>query len=607
MLRERLRSREFALAEFGIVAISGAALCLYPSLGGWALVIALLPWGFKVAAGVAPFQRTRLDWLVAVFVLTALAGWWVSYDKTIAGNKLLLILASVLLFYSLSAQPKENLVWVSTAMFCVGVGVSVYFFLTHDFIANPRKLEVVNIIGSRIMEVRPLVGWVSIHPNYVSGIAAVATPFIFYPLWKVSQVPNRNIALLVVSAAGLGVILFSLFMTTSRGVLLAIASAAGVWFSWRILDLNGIRLWLAREAVLPSVVLICLAAVVLVLFAGPAQIGGDISSQSNFGTGSRAELFGRSMYLVSDFPFTGGGLGSFPALYSHYMLGIPYYNVPNSHNLFLDVFIEQGIFGGVVFLSLYVALILLVARGISKAKLPEMKVFGWVALTAFVIALVHGMVDDYLYHEKGTILSLVLPGISISFMRAETLLNERWFPLQLPKNFILATSALLLGVCLFNWDRIQSAWFANMGAVKMAQVELAGFPTGAWATADLATKLGSADASLHAALEADPANQTANHRLGMIAMLRRDFPSAVGFLETAHAQAPRHRGIVKALGFSYVWLGDLDSAQSLLVNIPETKHELDAYVWWWTGQGQFDFAERASAMQTALKNQATQP
>ena len=130
-------------------------------------------------------------------------------------------------------------------------------------------------------------------------------------------------------------------------------------------------------------------------------MGSTISDPGYFGTGSRAELFSRSIYFLVAFPFTGGGLGSFPGLYSQYMLDLPYYYFPNSHNIFLDVFIEQGWFGGLAYLSMYVGAVWLTARAIEKLQSFEMRVFGWLSLFVLIVAFVHGMVDDYLYYQIG--------------------------------------------------------------------------------------------------------------------------------------------------------------------------------------------------------------
>ena len=84
-------------------------------------------------------------------------------------------------------------------------------------------------------------------------------------------------------------------------------------------------------------------------------------------------------------------------------------------------------------------------------------------------------------------------------------------------------------------------------------------------------------------------------------MLRGDFQSAAGYLETALEQAPEHRGIIKSLGYCYTWLGDVDKARPLLEEIPEARSELEVYVWWWDTQGRLDLSAHASEMASELK------
>ena len=138
----------------------------------------------------------------------------------------------------------------------------------------------------------------------------------------------------------------------------------------------------------------------------------------------------------------------------------------------------------------------------------------------------------------------------------------------------------------------------------MAQTELAGFPTGKWTESEIVPALASAEASLLTSLEADPANRTANHRLGLIAMLRQDFSAAATYLEAAYARSPGHRGIVKSLGYCYVWLGEYEKAQGYLQEIPEAKSEIDVYIWWWDVQGRHDLSLHAAAMSDLLRSKA---
>jgi O-antigen ligase len=602
--REPINSSRFALIDLWIVSISGGILCLFPEFWFWCLLIASIPRVFRMVAGMAPIKRTGFEWLLAGFTISAGAGYWASYDAMVGSTKFFLIVASVFLFFAISSQPEENLLWVSAGMFCLGLGVSVFFLLTHDFLDSPRKLEIVNTVGRWIMQIRPALGWVPIHPNYASGIAAITSPFILYPLWKIRTDASKKILIPIV-VAGLGIILLAIFMATSRGVLLAMAGAAGGFVIWRIVHSGRINLRMGGEAVFPSLVLIYLAAVVLLLYLGPASIGGNAVQSSPYGDGTRAEVFERSAYLVADFPFTGGGLGSYPGLYSQYILGIPYYYLPNAHNVFLDVFIEQGLPGGLCFLALYVAGIWQAARTIVKTDFPEMRAFCGLAFAALVFAFIHGMVDDYLYNGKGAILSMVPLGLAAIPMRNVTPVDRK--PNTSPGFVILSVSVLMIGLLMMNLDRIQSYWHSNIGAVQMARVELAGFPVNQWTGMEVLPRLTPAETSLLSSLEADPANPTANHRLGLIAMTRRDFFSAAVYLEAAHLQLPGHRGITKALGYCYIWLGEFEKAQTRLSVIPEAEDELDAYAWWWQVQGRDDLSGRASTMRALLNNDTDQP
>ena len=68
--------------------------------------------------------------------------------------------------------------------------------------------------------------------------------------------------------------------------------------------------------------------------------------------GSRLDLSRANLHLIGDFPFTGGGLDSFPGLYAHYIRGLPFFQLDHGHNLYLDVALEQGLLGAFALISL---------------------------------------------------------------------------------------------------------------------------------------------------------------------------------------------------------------------------------------------------------------
>ena len=122
----------------------------------------------------------------------------------------------------------------------------------------------------------------------------------------------------------------------------------------------------------------------------------------------------------------------------------------------------------------------------------------------------------------------------------------------------IGISAIVFGLLalLFSFRKpMQSIWYANLGSVEMARVELDGWPTGKWDDGSNVALLEPAEGLFHQALSFNPNNRTANHRLGLIAMLKRDFPTAISYLEPAYQIDLDHRGIRKSLGYSYLWSG----------------------------------------------------
>ena len=284
------------------------------------------------------------------------------------------------------------------------------------------------------------------------------------------------------------------------------------------------------------------------------------------------------------------------------MLNIPFYYLPNSHNLFLDVAIEQGFIGAAVFLGLYLASVWKVSNSIAMGR--GLSGFQWILLYSLVVAMVHGMVDNYLYNGAGSLLSLFLIGLSVNkvIQPGDVQAGDFVLPGSPAISSAIVFVAIFAGLIL-----LRSTWYANLGAVRLAKIELAGFPANAWTESSMLAESGSVEAPLQYALRLDPANRTAHHRLGLIALSQGDFESAAAHLETAYQKSPKHRGIAKALGYSYAWLGEANKARLYLERIPETQSELEAYAWWWQTQGRMDLSANATQLAASIKNETSKP
>lgn len=574
-----------------------------PAVGPWIMLIALLPWMARLVVGKFPFQRTRFDWLLLIFLITAWSAYWSAYDKDSAWNKIWLIVLAVLLYYALVSQPKQNFVWISFILFGIGVGTSIYFFLTHDFANTPIG------ITSWWMNIRPQFGWHAIHHGYVSGILVVTTLYSLYGISAIKRISSRGIFIISILLVllGLGMMIGAFFFSISRGMWLAIAGAVGTWVLWKML-IAGKSVAASKKRVFPIVVLTYLSILVVLVYVGPAILDSNLT-QSEYGSNSRTELFLRGTYFLEEFPIIGGGLNSFPGLYSQYLLVIPHYYFVNSYNLFLDVAIEQGLIGGLALLFIYIGSVWVGSQALHKTRVAETRSLVWISFLALTIVIVHGMLYDYLYNGIGAFLLFLPIGILVNGVSQGSNESDEYLPESIPhlrvqdnlsRSFPVAMGVGLVLILMLFSGRLISMWYSNLGTVQMSQVELMGFPTGQWTDPINLPKLRPAEASLHTSLQFDPNNRTANHRLGLIYMLRGDFVSAARYLETAHALAPNHRGILKSLAYCYVWLGDVGKAQELLSRIPEAVDEMGVYVWWWGVHGRNDLSQNATMALDAI-------
>lgn len=531
--------------------------------------------GFRNLSGLS----TPLDAPLLLFLLTAVLGVWTAHDSRAAWFKLVLIAGGLLLFYTISLQPAprsgKNAHWwlISGVLAALAPLTAGYFLLTQFDLPLPQ-----------------------FHPNVMAGIMAMLLPYTLAFAWRTYdlELAWRAICLLpsVICLLPTGV---ALLLTGSRGAILGLLTTFCLWILWRLRK---------RFLLLATAAVIVLAGLAM----GPAGLMARFTSIS--GTlAHRLELFRQTLYLITDFPFTGAGLGSFPGLYSEYILNIPYFMLPSSHNLLLDVALEQGILGLLAFGALLLGTLWLLLRlpaENARRSRPE-STLRWAATASVVILLIHGLIDDPIYSSKALPLLFIAPGIAVSLHRAHPPLHlfqatssGSRFRSAFPALAVLITGLGLTLALLFSqpW---QAKWFSNLGAVEMARVQLAEWPAGAWSDGSEAAFLGAADAHFHRSLSLDPQNATARHRLGLIAMMHRDYPTAVTHLSIAHAAVPGHEGIRKALGYSHLWAGQPDEALEYLHGLSGIRSEMRVYNGWWRRRDRQDLAELAHTMLVLLE------
>ena len=150
------------------------------------------------------------------------------------------------------------------------------------------------------------------------------------------------------------------------------------------------------------------------------------------------------------------------------------------------------------------------------------------------------------------------------------------------------------------WRLSTGAWYANLGSMYQTKADLS--PSLDEPARELL--LAQATESFEQALVINPDQATANQRLGLIALEQQDFDAAITYLERAYTQKPYNQGILKMLGYAYLWTGQLDAAERLFRQVDfngRLVDEMDYWHWWWGTQDRENLSSYAQEMAQRLK------
>jgi O-Antigen ligase/Tetratricopeptide repeat len=580
------------------------------------ILIILIFFGITILTGRFPFRRTPFDLALGLFFLMLLVGLWVAYDRETALDKFWMLILAFLVFYAIATQPKQNAWFLMGLISILGVLLGLHFLFIYDWRTLPVDFRIITRIGLSWMAMRPAIQGKALTPNITAGILAGFFPFslaLGISTWKRRCDNHPSWLPVILAVCFTGVMALAIFMTSSRGAWLALILGLAFWLALAAGKkyLANVPGWWTLALIFGGIAIGILAiAVFFAQVSNPAHL---LDLAPGLPTGqSRLRIDRLTVRLISDFTFTGGGLSAFAGLFSYYMLVIPNVMFRYSHNLYLDVALEQGLPGLLALLLILGGSGLLLFRASTDEDMrPGLNLLRLAASTSLVGMVVHGIIDDAFLGERGTPFVWVVAGLAV-FMHPDVRTMAGLLPVNLDRSsklpgfrrrvrlafMLIAFPIVTYGV--LSWRQLAAGWLANLGAVSMARVQLSDFPTNQWRDGDVGDTLVGAQGLFEHAISFDPANLTANYRLGLIAMLNQDFQTAIDYLDVAYRMDPEHRGVVKNLGYAYVWAGELDQAQDLLTEIPEAKQELGVYSWWWAVQGRSDLAQNAEEMARRL-------
>jgi len=524
-----------------------------------------------------------LDLPLAFFTLSAILGLWPAYDRDLCWHTLFVLIAGFL-FYVLTSRLAAARVWwlaIATVIVLTGVILSLYFVTQYGHFGYPEKVGAIDRLGAFVATIfPPAVFWTPVANSvatYLEGVVFLAVGLALARdgwAWRVG------------GAVSAGLILLALLMSASRGAWLAVLVAAMLWVALH---------WRPARAVAIVGAVLALGLVIYVIVQGDITTLGDIPIVDRtvapmFIRPDRLHVYRNSLYLIQDFPLTGIGLGEqFAMVLSKYALLIRVPFLTYSHNLYLEVWLEQGLLGAAVWLWLMVALYQ-AARTHGKPGPGFLYQGTWLGLTAI---FVHGLSDARQYVDLWCWLpffGLLGLNAAIQVRRAPAVPHgRRWvLPAATVGLFLVAVGASL--------HPLPATWHANLGSVRQAHGDL--LPS--LSDGERARLRREAAEHYRRSIQIASSNRTAQQRLGWMLVDENRFHEAVEHLEVAWQADPDNTTTQKALGLAYVWVGELERAQPLLQGVTDIVQELNTWGWWRGTEGQTEQAINAYRMSLLL-------
>ncbi len=595
---ERLR-RALPLIDLAF-ALGVAALWYLPedgpgdgslSTGPWALVLLAGLWLVHWSRTSREFRRSALAVSMGLFLTTAAIGVWTAYDPATAGLKFWRLLGATGLCWAIAHQPDMPRLHVVLAVLGTLAGglAAVYLFGSRGGIAAVPLAIATSSVPQAAGAWRGLPS-LDMNANAAAGASAVLLP-LYVPLLTLSGRTHRWRKWLWGVLAGVS--LLALVVSASRGGLGALAAVGCLWGAWKWLRNRAERrgdfsdgTWrrhLRRVGIAGALSLA--GAVVVVMAALVADLPGAAGLRNRFA------LVTSSAPLVRDYLFTGAGLGTYEMQYSVYALLIHVGYVPHSHNMLVDIAIEQGIGGLLSALVLGGVAVRTAVRRLKTAT-PGQALVLEAAVASLIVAFLHGLVDDVLYESRamafiGVPLGLIVaagergtaPALSLHNLWARRLGPGRAGRWLFPLGVALFASAIAL------WGGpLRGIWYADLGAIEQARVELATYDQTRFEERSLETVRREEDLSRSIALferavAADPRQATARQRLAEIDLARGAYAEALAGMEAAwHAG---HRDTVTRLlyGDALVAAGQVAYAADIARGQPWAVFRLLGQMW----------------------------
>lgn len=381
-----------------LVILGGAAVNLAGShVVSWTIILVGLIYLFISNTG-RP-RRTPIDWPILLLLLTAVLSVSVSASPNVTLNLALGIFASVVILYALVFWAQTPYQYHITAWALVVIGVCLA--LAAPFIVNWHLNKTGLVPDTVYAHLPPPILSDSVHPNIMATLLLLLLPLavaLCLAYWP-NPAKGKGVPFTLAAAAAL-LMGIAFLLTRSRGGYLAAAASIILllwWMSWR------------KTAVLFTL-LAFIGAIWLATAVTPTAHQ-EITDTSTMAF--RLHVWRIASNMIADFPFTGAGMGTFNDVASR-LYPFPPNTNPSTHNLFLQIAVDLGLFGLIAYTSLVLLTLYMGSRALQLVRRRQDK--GSVAVIAgslagFIGMLLHGLVDNTVWGTRMAFIPWLVVGL----------------------------------------------------------------------------------------------------------------------------------------------------------------------------------------------------
>lgn len=504
---------------------------------------------------------------------------------------MLTLTLGIILYLGIVTFLRNRLKSVASGIGVWSIGYSVLLAVQYRHLGFHEKLGLSVWLGRLTSAPFPDVTPVFIDANAAASFLAPALPLI------VGIVLSTHGAQRKAWIGGAALVAFGVLLTSSRGAFVALIVAGLLWGLVRFQSHahgSGMRFPRFNRRSLVVAGAAGIGAITLLINLPATQ---DALASAALRAEDRLAIYRNSFFLALDFPFSGIGPGAFGPMYSRFQLLILPTFISYAHNLFLGVWLAQGIVGLIGFVWLLVASF---RRTVPALHTQTPLVQG--AAIGCAVLLIHGLSDAPQYDTSWTtmLLAFGLFGIVAAALHqpADTSHYATRHPNSRRRLQVGIAIAAVVSVLIVSGPHLAAAGAVNYAAWLQSRAMLAEELT----QEERTTLMHDAVRWINHGLRIAPTSPLVQKRLGMLALDLGDYPRAINALERAQTSFAADQAICKALGMAYVWHGEPDRGARMLAHLDqaaEVREELTIWTYAWHERGRDDlavYAKRAAEM-----------